>query len=438
MHRASEGWDIPESEKETRRRVWWLVYIMDKWSSAATGRPQTIFDEDCDEVYPKEGASWDEVMDVTQDTVRFPSLDKTVAQKAKNENIPIYQPFVQLVKLSEILGKILQGLYTPRAKTHSSKHGSDAIVTYLDNALSEWRSALPPALQISSINVRRLDSRGQTPLLSMSGLMYLSYCTLLILLHRPFIEKDGGQKQTRSSQSSLSICTSAATRCVDIAEKMHHRDFLLVSWNFAIYPVFTASLVHIHNASNPDNIVSDVAKSNLVKAMRVIKRLAMISNGAGNLYNILQQLIKQSNISVPDFSPDDDEEQIHEEIIDTNKKNSNRNNKPIMKISTAIQQTNSSPRKAASRSRNEINSPEFKGKLSDVGRGGTPRGSCSPSTHILSDSEMINSATSTPTSVGNGDWINGLYSSLQTEPMTQSKFLQYSIPQRKKRGRNLF
>jgi hypothetical protein len=219
---------------------------------------------------------------------------------------------------------------------------------------------------------------------------------------------------------------------------MHHRDFLLVSWNFAIYPVFTASLVHIHNASNPDNIVSDVAKSNLVKAMRVIKRLAMISNGAGNLYNILQQLIKQSNISVPDFSPDDDEEQIHEEIIDTNKKNSNRNNKPIMKISTAIQQTNSSPRKAASRSRNEINSPEFKGKLSDVGRGGTPRGSCSPSTHILSDSEMINSATSTPTSVGNGDWINGLYSSLQTEPMTQSKFLQYSIPQRKKRGRNLF
>ncbi|KAI9262802.1 fungal-specific transcription factor domain-containing protein [Helicostylum pulchrum] len=296
LHRSSECWDIPDSEKETRKRVWWSVYIMDKWSAASTGRPQTIFDEDCDESYPNESADWDEVMDINHDN-GYPSLDKSVAQKAKNENIPIYQPFVQLVKLSEILGRILQGLYTPLAKKHSEKHGSDAIVTYLDNALSEWRAALPPALQISSINVKRLDSHGKTPLLSMSGLMYLSYCTLLILLHRPFIEKDGGQK-TRSSQSSLSICTSAATRCVDIAEKMHYRDFLLVSWNFAIYPVFTAALIHIYNAANPDSIVSDVAKSNLIKAAGVIKRLSKLSSGAGRLYVVLRQLMKLRKIDI--------------------------------------------------------------------------------------------------------------------------------------------
>lgn len=112
---------------------------------------------------------------VDDDGPRYPSLDKNVAQKAKNEKIPIYQPFVQLVKLSEILGKILQGLYTPLAKKHSEKHGSDAIVTYLDKTLSEWRSNLPPALQISSINLRRLDSHGKTPLLSMSGTIFFIY-----------------------------------------------------------------------------------------------------------------------------------------------------------------------------------------------------------------------------------------------------------------------
>lgn len=144
---------------------------MDRWSSAATGKPQTIFDDDCDEEYPNESADWEEVMDNSEndDGPRFPSLDKNVAQKAKSGNIPIYQPFVQMIKLTEILGKILQGLYTPLAKQHSEKHGSDAVVTYLDNALSEWRAALPPALQISSINVRRLDTHGRTPLLSMSG-----------------------------------------------------------------------------------------------------------------------------------------------------------------------------------------------------------------------------------------------------------------------------
>jgi hypothetical protein len=89
--------------------------------------------------------------------------------------------------------------------------------------------------------------------------MYLSYCTLLILLHRPFIEKEGGEK-TKSSLSSLSICTSAATRCVDVAASMHFRDFLLVSWNFAIYHVFTASLIHIHTVANSGSVVSDLAK----------------------------------------------------------------------------------------------------------------------------------------------------------------------------------
>lgn len=108
---------------------------------------------------------------ITEDhpQLRFPSLDKSVAQKATGERIPIYQPFVQLAKLSEILGHILQCLYTPRAKKYSAEHGSDAIVSYLDKALSDWRAALPPTLQISGTNLRKLDSRGRTPLLSMSG-----------------------------------------------------------------------------------------------------------------------------------------------------------------------------------------------------------------------------------------------------------------------------
>lgn len=175
LHRSSDSWTLPASEKETRKRTWAAVYIMDKWSSAATGRPQSIFDEDCDEFYPSESADWDEVMDVPQededrsDGPRFPSLDEHVAQKVKHGIIPLYQPFVQLLKLSEILGKLLQGLYTPLAKKHSEKYGSDAIVNYLDNALSKWRSALPPALQICSTNVHRLDNHGVTPLISMSG-----------------------------------------------------------------------------------------------------------------------------------------------------------------------------------------------------------------------------------------------------------------------------
>jgi hypothetical protein len=266
--------------------------------------------------------------------------------------------------------------------------------------------------------------------------MYLSYCTLLILLHRPFIEKEG--QKTRSSQSSLSICTSAATRCVDIAEKMHYRDFLLVSWNFAIYPVFTASLIHIYNAENPDSIVSDVAKSNLIKAACVIKRLSKLSPGAVKLYEILRTLMKLRDIHVDTSELSDDE---NSEGLKAFKENpcsplvGKKQKKPLHVTTNAEQQHKGKKRPTSDNNEDvEINN-NSNGKVSDVrGTSGSSlkylnRDSStemvSPSTNMHSDSEMT-STHSTPSSTCNGDWINGLYSSLQsdTNSMNQhSKFI---------------
>lgn len=103
---------------------------------------------------------------------RFPSLDPSIAKNVKGEKVPLYQPFVQLAKLSEILGRILQGLYTPMAKKHSAIYGSDVIVAELDKALSDWRAALPPTLQLSGTTLQNLNSRGKTPLISISGKQY--------------------------------------------------------------------------------------------------------------------------------------------------------------------------------------------------------------------------------------------------------------------------
>lgn len=84
---------------------------------------------------------------------------------------------------------------------------------------------------------------------------------------------------------------------------MHYRDFLMVSWGFALYPVFTAALIHIHNSSNPDSIVSDVAKSNLVRALAVVDKLCLLSPMAASMGNILKKVIALSPIFVddPDF-----------------------------------------------------------------------------------------------------------------------------------------
>lgn len=150
LYRDCDEWDIPQSEKETRKRVWWALYVTDRFHSASLGRPISIRDEDADTGYPVASASWKEVMDEPDDDEedagpRFPSA--THKPEGASDTVEIYQLFIQLVKLSEILGRILQGLYTPKAQRLSHEQGSDAIVTRLDHELTEWRFGFPKALQ---------------------------------------------------------------------------------------------------------------------------------------------------------------------------------------------------------------------------------------------------------------------------------------------------
>lgn len=45
LNRDCEEWDIPESEKQTRKRIWWSLYVADRFHSASLGRPISIRDE---------------------------------------------------------------------------------------------------------------------------------------------------------------------------------------------------------------------------------------------------------------------------------------------------------------------------------------------------------------------------------------------------------
>lgn len=251
--------------------------------------------------------------------------------------------------------------------------------------------------------------------------MYLTYCTLLILLHRPFIEKD--EDGTRLSMSSLTICTNAATRCVDIAEKMHYRDFLLVSWNFAIYPIFTASLIHIYNAGSTDTIVADVAKANLIRSMSVIKRLTKLSPGACRLYEVLKKLMETRNISVDegDVSENEMMQQQQQQQKNKRKKRTSKTTRQQPTHSSPPQPTPQRPQPAAAlQSVTQPNTIDDEYQTTIPSRGNGVDGSSplrltttTPSGSRSSDADRPSSGGSTPTSFINGEWINGLYSSME-------------------------
>lgn len=250
---------------------------------------------------------------------RFPCLTAPYNYKTNTnrERPQIYELFIQFIKLSEILGRILQGLHTPKAKKFSSQHGSDGLVTRLDYELTQWRYEFPNALKKIQLPDFNEDVGHFAPVIA-SMLMF--YCSSLILLHQPFIQKI----QSKSSHTSQQICTSAATRGMRIACRLTARDYLMCPYSFTLYPIRQFGLIHMFNSKNPDPQVSISAKFYLKKGTQLLSRIKNMSSTATSLYEVFKDISdipdidmnKEESQSVENLSQDGNDRQTMTSIMD--------------------------------------------------------------------------------------------------------------------------
>lgn len=137
LHRSCEHWNLPRSEIEMRHRVFYACYVLDRWIGARSGKPLTILDRDFDTALPS-----------PYEVVDDPSGEE-------QPQPPIYRPFLLLIKLSEILGRVLKAVYAPKAKHSNGNAGLDdsTILVVFDRRLKNWRASLDEPLHGTHISV---------------------------------------------------------------------------------------------------------------------------------------------------------------------------------------------------------------------------------------------------------------------------------------------
>jgi hypothetical protein len=145
LHRSCTKWNLPRSEIETRHRVFYACYIMDRWIGARAGKPLTILDRDFDTDMPSP-------FEIEDDEVSSPS-----------KGPPIYRSFIALIKLSEILGRVLKALYAPNAKIANTNAGLDdpTILAVFEARLQNWKNSLEEPLDgtyLSDLDKSKLNS----------------------------------------------------------------------------------------------------------------------------------------------------------------------------------------------------------------------------------------------------------------------------------------
>ncbi|KAI8375235.1 fungal-specific transcription factor domain-containing protein [Blakeslea trispora] len=228
LHRSCAKWNIPASEIEVRHRVFYGCYVLDRWLSARLGKPLTIMDRGFD--------------------VDMPSPYE-VREESSNSELPAnpsYRPFILMIKLCEILGRILKSLYAPNASVSNINAGLDnfTILTVLEHRLKDWKSSLDTpfdGIYIAEIDKYNLETH---------------YYLVCILLYRPFTQLPASIHPNAKHVASSSVISSthAANSLIETFLKRnklcpvpsyHH---LFCAPALLTYSLFQAALVHLSNA----------------------------------------------------------------------------------------------------------------------------------------------------------------------------------------------
>ncbi|RCI05378.1 hypothetical protein CU098_004292 [Rhizopus stolonifer] len=227
LHRSCKDWNLPSEEKESRHRVFYVCYVLDRLLGARAGKPLTILDRDFDTPL--------ELVD---------------------------QSMVALVKLCEILGRILKAMYAPKCKPANIQAGLDdpTILTVLEGRLKHWKATL-----------------GTVPQAQKDYLLLLYYTTLS-LLHRPFIESDC---QTVLATASRKVCETAAYNVLVMIEKTKDMGPLPT---FYVYAIFQSCLIHLALVLQTRDILRF---KRLAYALFVLKK----HSGAQRAYQIMIKIM---------------------------------------------------------------------------------------------------------------------------------------------------
>lgn len=200
-------------EKETRRKIWWGVYTLDRMLAVALGRPLGINDSDCDVEYP---------LDVDDD-----KLPEYFSGAPMSQNpMSLMTGIIALIKLYEIGGRVLRDVYAiENCKDHlepERKADIQRMVESLDNELTQWCDDLPAVFKSQSNTDEQV---------SMGAVLCSHYYSLLTTLHRNMLPVKRDQpvapKSTVKAVSSARSCIRLAPSMKNVVPPSHHLAFFI-------------------------------------------------------------------------------------------------------------------------------------------------------------------------------------------------------------------
>ncbi|KAM5434295.1 DNA-binding transcription factor cat8 [Microsporum ferrugineum] len=214
LHQSQERFSLNPLVSETRKRVFWCQYTLDRFGAALTGLPVLLSESDISTEYPA---------DVDDENVTETGFVPTIPEDPTRMSSAL-----ALFSVSRILHRVLEDLYP----SPTGYEISLSTVHSLAEELDEWLKKLPAHLQLTFL----LDKPDASVASGRSILLSTVYYFIRTLIRRPAVSFGSSDS---SSPSMLSLVDSAKhiiqllrlleDRRMSLSLCMNKRELILIS-----------------------------------------------------------------------------------------------------------------------------------------------------------------------------------------------------------------
>ncbi|KIP05406.1 hypothetical protein PHLGIDRAFT_92212, partial [Phlebiopsis gigantea 11061_1 CR5-6] len=264
-------------EDELKKRAFWCLIGMERGMCDKLGRPYNIHDEDFDIDLP-----------VECDDEYWINDDPELEFKQPPGKPSTVSMFVHLLRLGRILAHAYRTIYCiPVDKSLANPDNAQRVVSELDSELNRFITSIPEHLKLDL-------QQDNFVFLNQSALLYASYYTLQITVHRSFVPLP--RRRSPLSFPSLAICTNAARSCIRLLERQYTRlgTSLFLHWHQM--SLFTCSVIILLNVWHGKiaGIAINTAKEleDVQKAMTILQALESRWSTAARLWDILHEIVE--------------------------------------------------------------------------------------------------------------------------------------------------
>ncbi|ORY26020.1 fungal-specific transcription factor domain-domain-containing protein [Naematelia encephala] len=290
VHEVSEIYESPAHVIRTRL-LFWQLFITDRIVAFATGRPASI-PEDIVEI------------PLPSDEDFFPDPARNLADSPIEQVEPV--PFVQLVKLMIICGRISNVLNGRRGKARtlvSTNEPLPELLAELQVRLVTFYSTLPETLRWSANNFKHQHARGHSG--TFLALHLWANAVLALVYHPELLKSPSGIETplNRSMSRNVALSLAASRRvceCMVFADLVDSLSY--TSTPYLGQPLFVGAMAFIHEmrslqasavetiSSNPtDVLMSSMAKQNFTALLNAAHKMEDYWAGVNYMVSILEK-----------------------------------------------------------------------------------------------------------------------------------------------------